>query len=167
MLCFLQGIKEVTNVNAFEKFKVIQKWIVRKEITRYCWVSTNGLEPPLFWVPSGFFSESLAQASFSSSIQQSTNTYKGTPKLLRWTNQACIECILQKSVIWHRQMHQTLGFLWFPDSSTWQHLDELGTSYSCIGSVHISQIHGLLHLQVLQKLNICSTKETTIKHYNE
>jgi len=25
MLCFLQGIKEVTNVNAFEKFKVIQK----------------------------------------------------------------------------------------------------------------------------------------------
>ena len=125
MLCFLQGIKEVTNVNAFEKFKVIQKWIVRKEITRYCWVSTNGLEPPLFWVPSGFFSESLAQASFSSSIQQSTNTYKGTPKLLRWTNQACIECILQKSVIWHRQMNQTLGFLWFPDSSNWQHLDEV------------------------------------------
>jgi hypothetical protein len=33
--------------------------------------------------------------------------------------------------------------------------------------VHISQIHGLLHLQVLQELNICSAKETTIKHYNE
>jgi len=36
MLSFLQGIKEVTNVNTFEKFQVIQKWIVKKEITGYC-----------------------------------------------------------------------------------------------------------------------------------
>jgi len=34
MLSFLQKIKAI-NVNAYDNFNVVEKWMLRKEITRY------------------------------------------------------------------------------------------------------------------------------------